>query len=210
MAYDRVVDSSALDGALRSTADAIRAKTGNEDALLFDAQVGFADAVNAISSAVGALPSWSGEVVQMQKLSSIEVQHGLNTTKMLVIVDALELTHSGPWETYRIITWSPEILTPHVRYPVGDMSTSPYVDETIPPTTQRTGVVMMQSGNATASAHWIATATRTGTEGGNSALVILSPDSVRVSPNNMLSIGTYRVTVIDLANSGIRFTEEDE
>lgn len=52
MAYDKVVDSAALDSALTATADAIRAKTGSEDAIAWDAEKGFAGAVEGIPEGV--------------------------------------------------------------------------------------------------------------------------------------------------------------
>ena len=50
MAYDKVVDSAQLDGAMTSTANAIRAKNGGSGGIQWDAATGFADAVAAISS----------------------------------------------------------------------------------------------------------------------------------------------------------------
>nr|DAH28246.1 MAG TPA: leucine rich repeat protein [Caudoviricetes sp.] len=50
MAYDKVVDSAQLDGAMTSTANAIRAKNGGSGSIQWDAATGFADAVAAISS----------------------------------------------------------------------------------------------------------------------------------------------------------------
>lgn len=50
MAYDKVVDSAALDADLTSVADAIRSKGGTSEQLSFPA--GMASAINAISSGV--------------------------------------------------------------------------------------------------------------------------------------------------------------
>lgn len=49
MAYDKVVDSARLDGALTATADAIRGKTGSADGIQWDADTGFAAAIAAIA-----------------------------------------------------------------------------------------------------------------------------------------------------------------
>lgn len=53
MAYDKVVDSARLDGALTATADAIRDKTGGVDNIQWDADTGFAAAVDAITTGGG-------------------------------------------------------------------------------------------------------------------------------------------------------------
>ena len=50
MAYDRVVDSAKLNGALTATADAIREKTGGSDLISWDEIKGFADAVREIAT----------------------------------------------------------------------------------------------------------------------------------------------------------------
>ena len=50
MAIDKAIDSAKLDGAMTSTADAIRAKTGDAAAIPWDEVKGFADAVAAIET----------------------------------------------------------------------------------------------------------------------------------------------------------------
>lgn len=50
MAYDKVVNSAALDAAMTATADAIRVKSGDDDAIAWDSSTGFADAIEAIPS----------------------------------------------------------------------------------------------------------------------------------------------------------------
>lgn len=54
MAYDKVVDSAALDAALTYTANRIRNKTGDTNQIAWDSAKGFGDAVDAISSGGGA------------------------------------------------------------------------------------------------------------------------------------------------------------
>ena len=49
MAYDKIVDSTALDTALTYTADRIRVKTGDTAQIAWDNDKGFGDAVDAIS-----------------------------------------------------------------------------------------------------------------------------------------------------------------
>lgn len=48
----KIVDSAALDAGLTATADAIRGKTGSEDAIAWDAEKGFAGAVKGIPEGV--------------------------------------------------------------------------------------------------------------------------------------------------------------
>lgn len=52
MALDKLVDSSQLNGALSSTADAIRAKTGGADNLTWDMDTGFAVQIGDISTGI--------------------------------------------------------------------------------------------------------------------------------------------------------------
>lgn len=53
MAYDKVVDSAALDAAMTYTANRIRNKTGDTNQIMWDSAKGFGDAVDAISSGGG-------------------------------------------------------------------------------------------------------------------------------------------------------------
>lgn len=53
MAYDKIVDSTALDTALTYTANRIRNKTGDTNQIAWDSAKGFGDAVDAISSGGG-------------------------------------------------------------------------------------------------------------------------------------------------------------
>lgn len=50
MAYDKVVDSAALDAAMTYTANRIRNKTGDTNQIVWDSAKGFGDAVDAITS----------------------------------------------------------------------------------------------------------------------------------------------------------------
>ena len=55
MAYDKLVDSAQLDGALTATADAIRAKTSDTAPISWDADDGFAAAVEGIADSAGTI-----------------------------------------------------------------------------------------------------------------------------------------------------------
>lgn len=64
MAYDKVVDSAALDAAMTHTANRIRNKTGGTDQIAWDSAKGFGDAVDAITSGSSAPESDPREVYQ--------------------------------------------------------------------------------------------------------------------------------------------------
>lgn len=54
MAYDKVIDSAALEAALKASADAIRGKTGGSGSIPWDAVKGFAEAIAAIEAGGGS------------------------------------------------------------------------------------------------------------------------------------------------------------
>lgn len=62
MAYDKVVDSAALDAAMTHTANCIRNKTGGTDQIAWDSAKGFGDAVDAITGGSSAPESDPREV----------------------------------------------------------------------------------------------------------------------------------------------------
>lgn len=64
MAYDKVVDSAALDAAMTYTANRIRNKTGGTDQIAWDSTKGFGDAVDAITGGSSAPESDPREVYQ--------------------------------------------------------------------------------------------------------------------------------------------------
>jgi hypothetical protein len=64
MAYDKVVDSAALDAAITYTANRIRNKTGGTDQIAWDSAKGFGDAVDAITGGSSAPESDPREVYQ--------------------------------------------------------------------------------------------------------------------------------------------------
>lgn len=68
MAYDKVVDSAALDAAMTHTANRIRNKTGSTNQIAWDSAKGFGDAVDAISSG-GGNPFEAFESLESFKLS---------------------------------------------------------------------------------------------------------------------------------------------
>ena len=62
MAYDKVIDSAALDAAMTYTANRIRNKTGGTDQITWDSAKGFGDAVDAIIGGSSAPESDTREV----------------------------------------------------------------------------------------------------------------------------------------------------
>ena len=64
MAYDKVVDSAALDAAMTYTANRIRNKTGDTNQIAWDSAKGFGDAVDAITTGSSAPESDPREVYQ--------------------------------------------------------------------------------------------------------------------------------------------------
>ena len=62
MAFDKVIDSAALDAAMTYTANRIRNKTGGNDQIAWDSAKGFGDAVDAITSGSSAPESDPREV----------------------------------------------------------------------------------------------------------------------------------------------------
>ena len=69
MAYDKVVDSAALDAAMTYTANRIRNKTGGTDQIAWDSAKGFGDAIDSISSG-GGNPFEAFESLQSFELSN--------------------------------------------------------------------------------------------------------------------------------------------
>lgn len=55
MAYDKIVDSTALDGAMTYTADRIRNKTGTRDKMNWDNSKGFGDYIDDLDFATGSI-----------------------------------------------------------------------------------------------------------------------------------------------------------
>ena len=69
MAYDKVIDSAALDAAMTYTANRIRNKTGDTNQIIWDSAKGFGDAVDAISSG-GGNPFEAFEYLEVFRLSN--------------------------------------------------------------------------------------------------------------------------------------------
>lgn len=72
MAYDKVVDSAQLDGAMTATADAIRGKTGETAPIVWDAANGFSAAIAAIAEGSGIIVE-SGVVILTEDATTFDV-----------------------------------------------------------------------------------------------------------------------------------------
>lgn len=61
MAFDKVIDSAVLDAGMTATANAIRAKTGGADPIVWDASNGFKTAVEGIEAGGGLEIKWKSD-----------------------------------------------------------------------------------------------------------------------------------------------------
>lgn len=88
MAFDKTIDSTLLDGALKLTADAIREKIGVNESISWDISRGFADAVRLIES--GGLPEgWAmGQfnTTAETMVGNFPVEHGLGAMPNVVLI----------------------------------------------------------------------------------------------------------------------------
>jgi hypothetical protein len=66
MAFDKLVDSAALEANLKTVADAIREKAGTSDALAFPA--GFAEAIGGISATEGLTAVLDEQEAKLEEL----------------------------------------------------------------------------------------------------------------------------------------------
>lgn len=82
MAYDKVIDSAALEANLKTVADAIRAKAGTSDALAFPA--GFAEAIAAISASGDGFTY--GTHTPASSTNTVQITHGLGSKPKMFMV----------------------------------------------------------------------------------------------------------------------------
>lgn len=68
MAFDKVIDSQQLDGAIKATADAIRTKTFNKNPIPWDKETGFAENIKKLKTTTGFLMG-SFEVKENQRVT---------------------------------------------------------------------------------------------------------------------------------------------
>lgn len=204
MADYKVIDAEKLDADLTTVADAIRAKGGTTEPLEFP--LGMKQAVEAISSSGdGGLPMWNGLISLISNNTQMNITHNLASDKLLIIAELVEsTTRLANYQPYRFITWSHEVLTPHIKYAYGDYSNEAYADESVGINTNRTSVINLDSGGSSANALRIAAQNRN-----QNNLMTHSEDknSFNLNINAYLGISTWNVTVIDISNAGISFSE---
>ncbi len=120
MAYDKLVDSAKLDGALKSTADAIRAKTGGTDNIPWSETEGF-------KSAVGNIPTGVDEAELDGILDAVNDLNGSEVVD--VVADGSEVTFGNERKT--VVTKTPDgkayfngVLLPEI--PADILASYPY------------------------------------------------------------------------------------
>lgn len=90
MAYDKVVDSAALDTQLTSIADAIRAKTGGSDSLAFPD--GFSQAIAAIEAGGGGGNFTTGEFTLASNTANYILEEDVNDPTFAAIYKVENIT----------------------------------------------------------------------------------------------------------------------
>lgn len=96
MAYDKVIDSSALDAGMTATANAIRAKTGGSSPIAWDHENGFKAAVEGISGGGGgvALPELTnpGTDTDLAEGTQLIGADGSIVTGKLGVISSMQIT----------------------------------------------------------------------------------------------------------------------
>lgn len=93
MPFDKLVDSAKLDGALKSTADAIRSKTGGTGKIPWSDTEGFKSAVEGITvGGGGSSPAIFENVMNMSAVVSVQSYHS-----EIVETDVSYETYAGVW-----------------------------------------------------------------------------------------------------------------
>lgn len=85
MAFDKVIDSTALDAGMTATANAIREKTGGTGPIMWDVSNGFKNAVEAIQASGGGTPYATGSFTPAAFNNRPVITHNLNSTKVFVV-----------------------------------------------------------------------------------------------------------------------------
>lgn len=90
MAYDKVVDSAALDAAMSYTANRIRNKTGGTDQIMWDSTKGFGDAVDAITG--GGADHSAEDAIITRSISGAYSNDRITTVGACAFLGCLALT----------------------------------------------------------------------------------------------------------------------
>lgn len=100
MAFDKAVDSTALNAGLTKIADAIRAKGGTEGTMAFPD--GFAEMIEAIQAGGGGINATAGTVTVASDSNDYIVTHGLGEVPKFFVI--------GMIENYNTLSSETEIL----------------------------------------------------------------------------------------------------
>ena len=84
MAYDKIVDSAALDGALTNIADAIRGKTGSTQKLTLEGMVAAIAGIGTGGGSGGASGIYMAKVTPAEDVGKLIINHNLGTTDILL------------------------------------------------------------------------------------------------------------------------------
>ena len=110
MAFDKVVDSAALDAQLTSIADAIRSKGGTTDQLTL---AGMVDAINAIQTGSGGIQSASGEysIAEDVKDLNIDISDiGFVPDLVVVCLDETGMEYTSAPTKIWYLSYVPDII----------------------------------------------------------------------------------------------------
>lgn len=88
MAYDKIVDSAALDAVFTNIGNAIRGKTGDTAAIAYDAMAAAIAAIDTGSG--GASTMASGEFTVATDCKSVDVTHNLGVVPNFVVLVSLD------------------------------------------------------------------------------------------------------------------------
>lgn len=98
MAYDKAVDSAALDAGLTAIANAIREKAGSSDVLAFPTAM--VDAIAAIESGGGGVATGT---ITPTSSSAITVEHGLGNIPSLIVFFATNTQVTTKWKQMLVV-----------------------------------------------------------------------------------------------------------
>ena len=110
MAFDKVVDSAALDAQLTSIADAIRSKGGTTDQLTL---AGMVDAINAIQTGGGGIQSVSGEYSIAEDVASFNIDIsdiGFVPDLVVVYLDETGMEYTSTPTKIWYLSYVPDII----------------------------------------------------------------------------------------------------
>lgn len=193
------VDVSIPDGYIQPSGELNIEENGTYDV------TAYASAAVNIASGSSGLPMWNGIVTQTMNVSYMYITHNLNSDKLLILAETVgDITPNTNYQSYRIIAWSQELLTPHKKYPYGDYTNEAYADESVGLTINRPSNMTLNSGSASSKQLVVSDIKRN-----QSNAMVHSADKNMVTwyLGGYFGVGDFNVTVIDISNAGISFSE---